>query len=50
MIFKGDFDDYTQVNTSRKNRKGSKKQKLEGTLPFVGNNSFSDKKDFIPPT
>ncbi|CAI2366178.1 unnamed protein product [Moneuplotes crassus] len=40
MGFKNEFDDYSQVATSRKNRKGSKKQKPEGTLPFVGNNSF----------
>ena len=44
MAFKNDFDDYVQASTSRKTKNTSKKSKLEGTLPIVGNNSFGNYK------
>lgn len=44
MNFKNDFDDYIQASTSRKAKNLSKKKKLEGTLPIVGNNSFGNYK------
>jgi serine/threonine protein kinase len=40
MNFKNEFDDYIQASTSRKTKNNSKKQKIDGTLPFVSNNSF----------
>lgn len=40
MNFKNEFDDYIQASTTRKVKNNSKKQKVEGTLPFVSNNSF----------
>lgn len=42
MTFKNDFDDYIQASTTRKGKNQSKKAKLEGTLPVVGNNSLGN--------
>ena len=47
--FKNDFDDYIHVSTTRKTKNSSKKQKLDGTLPVVGNNSFGGYNSNINP-
>jgi hypothetical protein len=44
IMFKQDFEDYVQANTSRKVKNGSKKKKLNGILPVVGNSSISNYK------
>jgi len=49
ISFKNDFEDYMQVSTSRKNKNLSKKKKLEGSLPIVGNNSFGGYNSNINP-
>ena len=44
IMFKQDFDDYIQANTSRKSKSISKKKKNDGMLPVVGNSLVANYK------